>query len=73
MPELDAKSKLMLYLKGWRHGTGGKAIHHEDQPVYMEGYNDGYHLYCVVAEEAQERFGAKLSVLRVQENSNASD
>ena len=65
--ELDAHSRLMLYLKGWAHGAGRKAIIHEDQPVYMEGYGDGQRAHHEVAVKAQERFGAKLSVLRVQE------
>lgn len=73
MSELDAHSKLMLYLKGWKHGASCKALIHEDQPIYMDGYRDGYQAYNEAAVKAQERFGAKLSVLRVQENSDVSD
>lgn len=64
---MDAKSKLMAYLKGWAHGAGRKAIQFQDQPDYMRGYREGYDAYCKVATEAQEHYGAKLSVLRTQD------
>jgi hypothetical protein len=73
MPELDAHSKLMLYLKGWKHGASCKAIIHADSDIYMAGYEVGYQAYCKAAERAQELFGAKLSVLRVQESNDATD
>jgi hypothetical protein len=65
MPELDAHSKLMLYLKGWKHGASCKAIIHADSDIYMAGYEVGYQAYCKAVER-----GAKLSVLRVQENND---
>jgi hypothetical protein len=64
---MDQKSKLMLYLKGWRHGAGSKSIQFQDQPIYLEGYTDGHRAYGEAAEKAQERFGARLSILRTQE------
>ena len=63
---MDAKSKLMAYLKGWAHGAGRKAIQFQDQPDYMRGYQEGYDAYCKVTAEAQEHYGAKLSILRLQ-------
>lgn len=71
MKPMDAKSKLMAYLKGWSHGASRKAIHFENQPDYMRGYHEGYEAYCETAVKAQEHYGVRLSVLRVQETERA--
>lgn len=69
---MDAKSKLMAYLKGWSHGASRKAMQYPEQSDYLLGYREGYDAYCKAATEAQEHYGAKLSVLRVQETEHAN-
>ena len=66
---MDAKSKLMAYLKGWAHGAGHKAIQLEHQIDYMRGYADGRDAGHQAARKAEEHYGVKLSILRTQETS----
>ena len=68
---MDAKSKLMAYLKGWRAGACFKAIQFEDNEDYVRGYREGRAAYNQACEAAQHHYGAKLSILRTQETERA--
>jgi len=64
---MDAKSKLMTYLKGWRAGACFKEILYKDNEDYVRGYREGRAAYNDACVEAEEHYGATLSVLRVQD------
>lgn len=63
------RARLMIYLKGWRAGAGGKAIAHEQDEDYMRGYTDGQQACKLATIGAEAFYKYKPSVLRVQEKS----
>lgn len=71
--EIDASNQYSAYHAGWRAGTASKAIDprfdgHDNEKIktaYNQGYGDGRIALNVAMQKAADRYGHRVSVLRL--------
>jgi hypothetical protein len=64
--ELNNKSRLILYFRGWMCGAGRGLINERDEQYqdFKDGHSDGRKAKQAAYESACQKFGEKLSIIR---------